>query len=232
MTFGKDNRFFKQENNDVNSYVYDSYSLIPGFFKVRWNENLNGCSWGYGPKGLLKMSKVTIGDNFWRRAVHCYLYKEFFFGFTCKTNIRLVVKQKMINYRTDVKLTFFSNYQLFNILKCTEHHHIYGWLRGAMVVAAGSPVFLFPALLDHMMSFFVVVRSYLILERFTRSNDVLTLDNEYISLVVRIGLFRPNKVLTPVYKWICTLQWWRVWLTLDKRPVVRRPIIRDSFSFV
>ena len=72
--------------------------------------------------------------------------------------------------------------------------------------------------------FFVVVRSYSILERFTRSNDVLTLDNEYISLVVRIGLFRPNKVLTPVYKWICTLQWWRVWLTLDKRPVVRRPI--------
>ena len=86
------------------------------------------------------------------------------------------------------------------------------------IVAAGSPVFLFPTLLDHVMSFLVVVRSYSIyqLERFTRSNDVLTLDNEYvlvctdwlvssevyISLFVRIGLFRPNKLLTPVYKWI------------------------------
>ena len=54
----------------------------------------------------------------------------------------------------------------------------------------------------------------------TRSNDVLTLDNvyislfvriawscpTYISLVVRTGLFRPNNLLTPVYKWICTLQ--------------------------
>ena len=64
------------------------------------------------------------------------------------------------------------------------------------------------------------------MERFTRSNDVLTLDNVYtlvctdclvlsdvyISLVVRIGLFRPNKVLAPVYKWICTLQ-----LVKDKR---------------
>ena len=86
------------------------------------------------------------------------------------------------------------------------------------IVAAGYPVFLFPTLLDHVMSFLVVVRSYSIyqLERFTRSNDVLTLDNEYvlvctdwlvssevyISLFVRIGLFRPNKLLTPVYK--CT----------------------------
>ena len=57
--------------------------------------------------------------------------------------------------------------------------------------------------------FFVVVRSYSIyqFERFTRSNDVLTLDNVYIplfvriawscqmyiSLVVRIGWFRPYK---------------------------------------
>ena len=78
------------------------------------------------------------------------------------------------------------------------------------IVAAGFPVFLFPTLLDHVMSFLVVVRSYSIyqLERFTRSNDVLTLDNEYvlvctdwlvssevyISLFVRIGLFRPNKL--------------------------------------
>ena len=59
------------------------------------------------------------------------------------------------------------------------------------------------------------------LERFTRGNNVLTLDNEYISLFVRIGWslpevyislfvqigsFCPNKVLTPVYEWICTLQ--------------------------
>ena len=46
----------------------------------------------------------------------------------------------------------------------------------SLSVAAGSPVFLFPALLDHVMSFFVVVRSYSIyqLERFTRSNDVFT----------------------------------------------------------
>ena len=28
----------------------------------------------------------------------------------------------------------------------------------------------------------------------------------YISLFVRIGLFCPNKVLTPVYEWICTSQ--------------------------
>ena len=67
------------------------------------------------PEVCLKMSKVPIGDNFWRRAVHCHLYKEFFFGFTCNTNIRLVVKQKRINYRTDVKLTFLSNYQPFHI---------------------------------------------------------------------------------------------------------------------
>ena len=75
-------------------------------------------------------------------------------------------------------------------------------------VAAGFPVFLFPALLDHVMSFLVVVRSYSIyqLERFTRSNDVLTLDNVYISLFVRIGWSCPNKVLTPVYEWICTSQ--------------------------
>ena len=71
------------------------------------------------------MSKVTISDNFWRRAVHCYLYKEFFFGFTGNTNIRLVVKQKRINYRTDVKLTFFSNYQLLNILKYTKHNYMF-----------------------------------------------------------------------------------------------------------
>ena len=60
------------------------------------------------------------------------------------------------------------------------------------------------------------------LERFTRGNNVLTLDNEYISLFVRIGWslpevyislfeqigsFCPNKVLTPVYEWICTLQY-------------------------
>ena len=70
------------------------------------------------------MSKVPSGDNFWRRAVHCYLYKEFFFEFTCNTNIRFVLKQKRINYRTNVKLTFFSSYQLFNILKYTEHHHM------------------------------------------------------------------------------------------------------------
>ena len=44
------------------------------------------------------------------------------------------------------------------------------------------------------------------LERFIRSNDVLTLDNVHISLFVRIGLLSPNKVLTPVYEWICTLQ--------------------------
>ena len=31
-------------------------------------------------------------------------------------------------------------------------------------------------------------------------------DNEYVSLFVRIGLFCPNKVLTPVYQWVCTLQ--------------------------
>ena len=53
---------------------------------------------------------------------------------------------------------------------------------------------------------FFFVRSYLIyqLERFTRSNDVLLLYNVNISLFVRIGLLSPNKVLTPVYEWICT----------------------------
>jgi len=50
------------------------------------------------------------------------------------------------------------------------------------------------------------VTRYIILERFTRSNDVLTLDNVYISLFVRIGLLCPNKVLMLVYEWICTLQ--------------------------
>ena len=57
-------------------------------------------------------------------------------------------------------------------------------------------------------SFSFFVRSYLIyqLERFTRSNDVLLLYNVNISLFVRVGLLSPNKVLTPVYEWICTLQ--------------------------
>ena len=83
------------------------------------------------------------------------------------------------------------------------------------------PVFLFPALLDHVMSFFCCCTELLDISvaAITRSN-VLTLDNvyislfvriawscpTYISLVVRIGLFRPNKVLTQIYKWICTLQ--------------------------
>ena len=85
-------------------------------------------------------------------------------------------------------------------------------------VAAVFPVFLFPAILDHVMGFLLYeVTGYIILERFTRSNDVLTLDDVYIyiSLFVRIGLYCPTciyiyilvcKVLTPVYEWICTLQ--------------------------
>ena len=48
-------------------------------------------------------------------------------------------------------------------------------------VAAVFPVFLFPAILDHVMGFLLYeVTGYIILERFTRSNDVLTLDDVYI----------------------------------------------------
>ena len=72
-------------------------------------------------------------------------------------------------------------------------------------VAAGFSVFMFPALLDHVMSFFVVVRSYSIyqLERFTRSNDVLTLDSEYISLLVRIGWSCPKYLYPCLYGLVC-----------------------------
>ena len=44
--------------------------------------------------------------------------------------------------------------------------------------------------------FFVVVRSYSIyhLERFTRSNDVLTLDNVYLFLFVRIAWSCPTYI--------------------------------------
>ena len=89
-------------------------------------------------------------------------------------------------------------------------------------VVAEFPVFLLPALLDHVMSFFFVVRSYsisvgAIRKRQQRFNawqriyilvctDWLVLSEVYISLFVRIGLFCPNKVLTPVYEWIYTLQ--------------------------
>ena len=51
------------------------------------------------------------------------------------------------------------------------------------------------------------VTEYIILERFTRSNDVLTLDNVYISLFVRIGLYCP----TYIYILVCT-----DWFVLSK----------------
>ena len=75
-------------------------------------------------------------------------------------------------------------------------------------VAAGFPVFLFPALLDHVMSFFVVVRSYSIyqLERFTRSNDVLTLDNVYIPLFVRTAWSCPTCMYPWLYGLVCFVQ--------------------------
>ena len=73
---------------------------------------------------------------------------------------------------------------------------------------AAFPVFLFPALLDHVMSFVVVVRSYSIyrLERFTRSNDVLTLDNVYIPLFVRIAWSCPTYVYPWLYGSVCFVQ--------------------------
>ena len=36
--------------------------------------------------------------------------------------------------------------------------------------------------------------------------DWLVLSDVYVSLFAQIGLFCPNKALTPVYEWICTLQ--------------------------
>ena len=36
--------------------------------------------------------------------------------------------------------------------------------------------------------------------------DSLILSQVHISLFVQIGWYCPNKVLTPVYEWICTLQ--------------------------
>ena len=88
---------------------------------------------------------------------------------------------------------------------------------GERFVAAGYPVFLFPVLLDHVMSF-LVARSHSIYHigaihtkegRFNAwqrihilvCTDWLVLSEVYISLFVRIGLFCPNKVLTPVYEW-------------------------------
>ena len=116
----KDKRFFKQENNDLNSKVYDCCSAIPGFFKVRWNENLNCCSWGYGPKGLLKMSKVAIGDIFWRRAVHwkcgrssifhrgsCTqtMLNSVFLRWVIKTAVSQTCKQHVVNCKTTLMST-------------------------------------------------------------------------------------------------------------------------------
>ena len=85
--------------------------------------------------------------------------------------------------------------------------------------------------------FFTVVRSYSIyqLERFTRSNDVLTLVNVYIPLFARISWSCPtyiyilgctDRFVSPVYKWICTLHSkkttrtgtaaiWRIFAELD-----------------
>ena len=114
------------------------------------------------------MSKVTISDNFWRRAVHCYLYKEFFFGFTGNTNIRLVVKQKRINYRTDVKLTFFSNYQLLTILKYTKHNYMFDsvaqwwgfWLTPDQRPVVRRPISSNPALNFNTGFFFFCLKAF------------------------------------------------------------------------
>ena len=107
--------------------MYDCYSVIPGFFKVRWNENLNACSWGYGPKGLLKMSKITI--NWWQfLESSCSLLSLqrilFWIHMQYKHSISGKAKENKL-YRPAVKLTFFSNYQLLNILKYTKHHYMF-----------------------------------------------------------------------------------------------------------
>ena len=81
-----------------------------------------------------------------------------------------------------VKETFAWKQILFKLL----------WIWVLSLVAAGSPVFLFPALLDHVMSF-VVVRSYSMyqLERFTRSNDVFNAwQRIYPCLYGLLGLVR------------------------------------------
>ena len=56
--------------------------------------------------------------------------------------------------------------------------------------------------------FFVVVRSYSIyqLERFTRSNDVLTLDNVYIPLFVRTAWSCPTCMYPWLYGLVCFVQ--------------------------
>ena len=65
-----------------------------------------------------------------------------------------------------------------------------------------------PFYIDHVMSFFVVVRSYSIyqLERFTRSNDVLTLDNVYIPLFVRIAWSCQTYIYPWLYGLVCFVQ--------------------------
>ena len=75
-------------------------------------------------------------------------------------------------------------------------------------VAAGFPVFLFPALLDHVMSLLSYgvtrcnswsdsheVTTFLMLDNvyILVCTDCSVLSDVYIPLVVRIGLFRPNK---------------------------------------
>ena len=76
-------------------------------------------------------------------------------------------------------------------------------------VAAGFPVLLLPALLDHVMSFLLLygvtrylswsdsheVTTFLTLDNvyILLCTDCLVLSDVYIPLVVRIGLFRPNK---------------------------------------
>ena len=81
----------------------------------------------------------------------------------------------------------------------------------SLSVAAGFPVSLFPALLDHVMSFLLLygatryiswsdsheVTTFLTLDNvyILVCTDCLVLSDVYIPLVVRIGLFRPNKRL-------------------------------------
>ena len=61
---------------------------------------------------------------------------------------------------------------------------------GERFVAAGYPVFLFPVLLDHVMSF-LVARSHSI---YHIGAIHTKLDNEYISLFVRIGWSCPKDI--------------------------------------
>ena len=71
-------------------------------------------------------------------------------------------------------------------------------------VAAVFPVFLFPTILDHVMGFLLYeVTGYIILERFTRSNDVLTLDDVYIYILVCTDWFVLSNVYIYIYIYTC-----------------------------